>query len=67
LFDEQPLIQLEGYFGTPGGGMLLDVLRLGIDIIFHMRETFNFNHRVVFIYVLDGESVFNGRGWSKGG
>jgi hypothetical protein len=67
LLDEGPLIQFEGYFGTPGGGMILDVLRLGIDIISHMCETFNFNDRVVFIYVLVGKRVVNGKGWSEGG
>lgn len=57
-----PLIQFEGYFGTPGGGMILDVFRLGIGIISHMRETFNFNDRVVSVYVLVGKRVVNGRG-----
>jgi hypothetical protein len=67
LLDEGPLIQLEGYFDTLAGGMILDVLRLGIDIISHMRETFNSNNRVVSVYVLVGKRVVNGRGWSKGG
>jgi hypothetical protein len=62
-----PLIQFEGYFGTPGGGMILDVLRLEIDIISHMRETFNFNDRVVSVYVLVGKNIVNGRGWREGG
>jgi hypothetical protein len=62
-----PLIQFEGYFGTPGGGMILDVLRLEIDIISHMRETFNFNDRVVSVYVLVGKNIVNARGWREGG
>jgi hypothetical protein len=47
--------------------MILDVLRLGIDIISHTHETFNFNDRVVSLYVLVGQRVFNGRRWREGG
>lgn len=61
LLGERPLVQLRGYFGDFGGGMIHECLqKWEVNAISCANETLVFDDRDIYVYVLGHKEC---KGW----